>query len=61
MLENNNRGMYIVKIIKDADGNPLDWEYVYCNEAVARLGNTEKEKPINVKLLLDTISKMKRL
>lgn len=46
MLENNNRGMYIVKIIKDADGNPLDWEYVYCNEAAARLGNTEKEKLI---------------
>ncbi len=37
----------IIKVILDKDQKPLDWEFVYCNDAIAKLEHIEKEKLIN--------------
>ena len=46
MVEQSPQGVYIIKIIKDEEGNPVDWVFLYCNDAMAGLGPIPKEQLI---------------
>lgn len=37
----------IIRMILDKDDKPLDWEFIYCNDALAKLEHLEKDRLIN--------------
>ncbi len=44
MMDNSEKGFCIIKVELDEDGEPCDWIYAYCNDAVAELGHLPKER-----------------